>query len=225
MAIENGLMPMKNLWLLSSIILLFFSQMTLLCMSSCTEETLVWIRADLQPLRRLGREMQSQRHHFIVGYAVVGLPDLPLRQDGLVRVWNHWLWAAQQDDQQSCCQQQESAPLTCRGQAHHSWESQMFVPTQKNMLLSQFLNCSDNYSFNIGTLDWSSYCWLWSWLWSWLDQSLHGFGQELSQKILNTAYVCITVTLYLFYFFCPNNGCNLASLTSFLLGYDLDLNC
>lgn len=162
MAIENGLMPMKNLWLLSSIILLFFSQMTLLCMSSCTEETLVWIRADLQPLRRLGREMQSQRHHFVVGYAVVGLPDLPLRQDGLVRVWNHWLWAAQQDDQQSCCQQQESAPLTCRGQAHHSWESQMFVPTQKNMLLSQFLNCSDNYSFNIGTLDWSSYCWLWS---------------------------------------------------------------
>lgn len=36
MAMVNGLMPMKNLWLLSSMILLFPSQMILLCMSSCT---------------------------------------------------------------------------------------------------------------------------------------------------------------------------------------------
>lgn len=35
MAIVNGLIPIKNPWLLSSIICLFSSQMALLCMSSC----------------------------------------------------------------------------------------------------------------------------------------------------------------------------------------------
>lgn len=125
-AIVNGLMPMKNLWLLASIIRLFSSQMILLCSSFCKEH-----HAAATPSHQFlfcllhvpveGFRCRSASHIVIIVDAMLALPDLPLIQDQLVRVRDHRLWTAEQDGQQSCSQQGADM-LPCQSTAarvHH----------------------------------------------------------------------------------------------------------
>lgn len=116
MAIVNGLMPMKNLWLLSSMIRLFPSQMILLCMSSCAGREQTTHHRDTHVMNDESVEVQAWNpaHLFIIGYAMYALPDLPLCRDRFVRVWDHLLWAAKQYEQQSCSQQEAKTLPRCK---------------------------------------------------------------------------------------------------------------
>lgn len=107
-AIENGLIPMKNLWLLSSIIRLLSSQMAFLCTSSCviTQNTSKW--KESEHCCRFDFKMWSQSHQFIVAYTIAALPDLPRSQGHLIWVWHHLPRSTQQDREQSCSQQESS---------------------------------------------------------------------------------------------------------------------
>lgn len=91
---------------------LLLSQMTLLCKSSCTV-TQKHSAVNHLLLVLVFLDVWSQSHQFFVGYAMAGLPELPLGQDGLVRVGRCVLRAAQQDEEQ------EAGLLHC-GQEHHT---------------------------------------------------------------------------------------------------------
>lgn len=149
-AIVNGLMPMKNLWLLSSIIRLFSSQMILLCTSFCKEQHAAATPSHhfvFSPLNVavVGVRCRNASHILIIVDAVPALPDLPLIQDQLVRVRDHWLWAEQQDGQQSCSQQGADM-LPCRSTTakvhHYSTHTPQFTLTTFSLTVGKtFRHC------------------------------------------------------------------------------------
>lgn len=143
-------MPMKNLWLLSSIIRLFSSQMNLLCTSFCKEQHASAIPShqllfSLLSVAVVGVRCKSASHIVIIVDAVPALPDLPLIQDQLVRVRDHRLWAEQQDGQQSCNQQGADklpCPSTAARVHHYSIHTPQFTLTPFSLTVGKtFRHC------------------------------------------------------------------------------------